>query len=97
MIELLLFFSIVMLLLSIQLKDFPLTSFAAITFILNGLYIMNEGIVGMKIWYTWALGMILLGVGLYLLIRSPYETFKKAKINTGDWWRDWKRTIKTRK
>ncbi len=63
------------------LKDFPLVSFAGMILVIDGIYLIGTGINNIEQWFSGTLGLIILAIGLYVFLRSPYETYKKDKLN----------------
>lgn len=62
------------------LKDAPVTILGTFGLYFIGIYILFNGIVGVKdLITTWALGIILLGTAGYISIRSAYELLEDAE------------------
>ena len=71
---LILILSIGIVILGFSLKDAPITILGSLGLYFIALYILFYGLVGMKdTVYTWAIGLIILGLAMYLSIRSTYE------------------------
>ena len=57
-----------------SMRDAPITILGSMGFYFLGLYVLFFGINGMKdTVYTWAIGLIILGLAMYISIRSSYE------------------------
>lgn len=62
------------------LKDAPITILGTFGLYFVGLYILFNGIAGIKdLITTWAIGIILLGIAMYISIRSAYELIEEAE------------------
>ena len=60
--------------LGLSIRDAPITILGSMGFYFLGLYVLFYGINGMKdTVYTWAIGLIILGLAMYVSIRSAYE------------------------
>ncbi len=66
------------------LKDYPLVSFSGMILMLSGIYLIRQGIQDIRIWFSSTLGLVILAIGLYVFLRSPYETYKKDKFKPGE-------------
>jgi hypothetical protein len=60
--------------LGLAIKDAPITILGSLGLYFIGLYILFYGLVGMKdSVYTWAIGLIVLGLAFYISTKSTYE------------------------
>lgn len=72
--------SLGIMILGFSLKDAPITILGSFGMVFLGLYILFNGIAGIKdMVTTWAVGIILLGVSGYIGIRSSYELITDAE------------------
>jgi len=76
---LILILSLGIIILGFYLSDAPITILGSFGLYFLALYILFFGIVGLKdVVYTWGIGLIILGLAMYISIRSTYELVTSA-------------------
>jgi hypothetical protein len=71
---LILILSLGIIILGLWIKDAPITILGSLGLYFIGLYILFYGIVDVKdTIYTWAIGLIILGLAFYISVKSAYE------------------------
>lgn len=64
------------LIIGFYIKDYAILALVSLLFLFWGLKVVTEGLAGEIDMYTDAFGGIHLAIGLYLFLRSSYETYK---------------------
>ena len=70
-----LFFILALVYVGFYKQDAWIVSFGGICSVILGIYIASTGIADIFNWVSQAVGVILIGFGIYLMIRSAYELF----------------------